>query len=105
MREGFERKVWIVSPTTLMATLHTLRAVLKDARMQAQAGEIRRELGLLHGDLERLTTRVADLDRHFEQARQDLEGVRVSARKAGRRAERLEAFDFGPEEDRPAAAE
>ncbi len=94
VRDGFARRVWIVSPTTLMATLQTLRAVLKDARMQRQAAEIRRELGLLHKDLDRLTGRVGDLDRHFERARQDLEGVRVSARKAGRRAERLEAFEF-----------
>ena len=47
-------RVWIVSPTTCMATLHTLRAVLKDARLRAEAHAIRRELGLLHKDVERL---------------------------------------------------
>ena len=44
VREGFEARVWIVSPTTCMATLNTMRAVLKDARMREQAGEIRRAL-------------------------------------------------------------
>ena len=37
--------VWIVSPTTtLMATLNTVRAVLKDARMREQAGIIQAEV-------------------------------------------------------------
>ncbi|WP_116133066.1 DNA recombination protein RmuC [Tropicimonas sp. IMCC34043] len=94
VREGFAARVWIVSPTTCMATLNTLRAVLKDARMRAQAGAIRRELGLLFGDVERLGARVEALDRHFSQASKDLAEIRISAEKAGRRAQRLEAFDF-----------
>ncbi len=44
VREGFAARVWIVSPTTCMATLNTMRAILKDARMRDQAGAIRREL-------------------------------------------------------------
>ena len=48
VREGFALRVWIVSPTTCMATLNTMRAVLKDARMREQAGAIRKTLGLLH---------------------------------------------------------
>ena len=51
VREGFALRVWIVSPTTCMATLTTLRAVLKDARLKAEAHAIRRELGLLGKDL------------------------------------------------------
>ena len=35
---GFSARVWIVSPTTCMATLNTMRAILKDARMREQAG-------------------------------------------------------------------
>jgi DNA recombination protein RmuC len=99
VREGFAARVWIVSPTTCMATLHTLRAVLKDARMRDQAGAIRAELGLLYKDLERLGDRVSNLDRHFGQAAKDLGEIRVSAEKAGRRAQRLDSFDFG--EDTP----
>jgi len=37
VREGFALRVWIVSPTTCMATLNTMRAVLKDARMRTGA--------------------------------------------------------------------
>lgn len=48
VREGFAAKVWIVSPTTCMAVLNTMRAVLKDARMREQAGAIRKELAELY---------------------------------------------------------
>jgi len=94
VREGFAARVWIVSPTTCMATLNTMRAILKDARMREQAGAIRRELGLLFGDVERLGARVENLDRHFSQAAKDISEIKISADKAGRRARRLDNFDF-----------
>ena len=94
VREGFEKRVWIVSPTTCMATLNTMRAILKDARMREQAGAIRKELGNLNKDVERLATRVGNLDRHFTQARRDVEEIKVSSEKAAKRAGRLHNFDF-----------
>ncbi|WP_171177264.1 DNA recombination protein RmuC [Ruegeria sp. HKCCD8929] len=94
VREGFAARVWIVSPTTCMATLNTMRAILKDARMREQAGAIRKELGMLHKDVERLGDRVANLDRHFGQAAKDISDIKISAEKAGRRAQRLDNFDF-----------
>nr|WP_309503038.1 DNA recombination protein RmuC [uncultured Roseovarius sp.] len=94
VREGFAARVWIVSPTTCMATLNTMRAILKDARMREQAGAIRRELGLLFADVERLGSRVENLDRHFGQASKDIAEIKISSDKAGRRARRLDNFDF-----------
>ena len=94
VREGFTARVWIVSPTTCMATLNTMRAILKDARMREQAGAIRKELAYLHGDVDRLGTRVENLDRHFHQASKDITEIKISAEKAGRRAKRLDEFDF-----------
>ena len=104
VREGFTAKVWIVSPTTCMATLNTMRAVLKDARMREQAGAIRKELAALYQDVDRLGTRVGNLDRHFAQAAKDIEEIKISAEKAGKRAHRLDNFDFeelAPEPDTP----
>jgi len=102
VRDGFAARVWIVSPTTCMATLNTMRAILKDARMREQAGAIRRELGLLYADMDRLGTRVENLDRHFGQASKDIADIKISADKAGRRARRLDNFDFEElEKDEP----
>jgi DNA recombination protein RmuC len=98
VREGFALKVWIVSPTTCMATLNTLRAILKDARMREQAGAVRRELQLLLDDVRRLADRVDKLDTHFAQAQTDLRDIRISGEKVMRRAERLDSFDFAEAE-------
>lgn len=94
VRDGFAAKVWIVSPTTCMATLNTMRAVLKDARMREQAGAIRTTLRLLHRDVELIVGRVDKLTTHFNQARDDLEGIGTAAERAGKRAARLDNFDF-----------
>ena len=94
VREGFAVKVWIVSPTTCMATLHTMRAVLKDARMREQAGVIRSTLRSLHRDVELVVERVDKLNVHFNQARADLDGIGTAAERAGKRAARLDNFDF-----------
>ncbi len=107
VREGFAARVWIVSPTTCMATLNTMRAILKDARMREQAGAIRKTLRQLHRDVEIVVERVGKLDTHFRQARDDLDGITTAAERAGKRAERLDNFDFeelAPDETPPPMA-
>ncbi len=94
VREGFSARVWIVSPTTCMATLNTMRAILKDARMREQAGAIRKTLKMLHRDVEIVVEKVDKLNTHFGQARADLDGINVAAERAGKRATRLDNFDF-----------
>ena len=101
VREGFSARVWIVSPTTCMATLHTMRAILKDARMREQAGAIRKTLRHLHRDVEIVVERVDKLNTHFNQAKGDLEGLNTAAERAGKRAARLDNFDFEELEAEP----
>jgi DNA recombination protein RmuC len=101
VRAGFDARVWIVSPTTCMATLNTMRAILKDARMKEQAGAIRATLKHLHRDMELVVERVDKLNTHFGQARKDLEGISTAAERAGKRAARLDNFDFEELEDVP----
>ena len=104
VREGFDARVWIVSPTTCMATLNTMRAILKDARMREQAGAIRATLRQLHRDVELVVERVEKLSTHFHQARGDLDGITTAAERAGKRAARLDNFDFeeiAPEDGAP----
>ncbi|MFK7763479.1 MAG: DNA recombination protein RmuC [Roseobacter sp.] len=94
VRKGFDARVWIVSPTTCMATLNTMRAILKDARMREQAGAIRKTLKQLHRDVELVVERVGKLDTHFRQAQKDVHEISTAAERAGKRATRLDNFDF-----------
>jgi DNA recombination protein RmuC len=95
VEETFRWRVWIVSPTTLMATLTTVRAVLKDVHLREQAHIIQGELRGLLGDVGRLDERVAKLQRHFEQAAEDVRQIRISTEKVSKRAERIEELQVG----------
>lgn len=92
---SYRAKVWIVSPTTLMATLNTVRAVLKDAKMREQAGVIQREVGVLTEDIGRLDGRIESLSRHFKQANEDIDGIKVSSTKISRRIQKIEDIQLG----------
>jgi DNA recombination protein RmuC len=92
---SYRSKVWIVSPTTLMATLNTVRAVLKDVTMREQAGVIQKEVCTLIEDIARLDDRIESLARHFEQASKDIGDVRISSGKISRRIEKIEDLQLG----------
>lgn len=90
VEEGFRRRVYIVSPTTLMATLNTVRAVLKDARMREQAHIIQTEIGKMMEDVKRLDKRVEALSTHFDQAQKDVKEIRTSTEKIIKRGDSIE---------------
>ena len=94
VREGFSKRVWIVSPTTCMATLNTIRAILKDAKFKEHSSKIRENLSLLFKDVSRLGDRIENLDKHFSLANKDLEEVKVSAKKVTGRADRIDSLNF-----------
>lgn len=94
VQDAFRRRVWIVSPTTLMATLNTVRAVLKDASMREQAHVIQAEVGRLLEDVNRLDDRVGKLDRHFAQASDDIRQIRISTDKVTKRSERIQEIEL-----------
>ena len=99
IEESYRARVWIVSPTTLMATLNTVRAVLKDVRMREQAGVIQDEVLAMMKDVGRLDERVGKLQRHFDQAGEDIRQIRISAEKVSKRGERIEELQFEDEPD------
>ncbi len=104
IEESFRRRVWIVSPTTLMATLNTVRAVLKDATMREQAGLIQVEVRKLLDDVGRLDKRVDNLDGHFNLALKDIREIKISSEKVVKRGDHIEDIELGkdgPAEDLP----
>ena len=93
--ESHKRKVYLVSPTTLMATLTTVRAILRDVEMRKQASVIQSEVGILLVDVGRLSERVSSLDRHFRQASADIDQIKTSAGKIDSRGNRIQDLDLG----------
>ena len=99
VREGFSKRVWIVSPTTCMATLNTIRGVLKDATLKENSSKIRENLNQLFKDVSRLGDRINNLDKHFSLASKDLDEVKVSAKKVTSRADKFDSLDFGDDKN------
>ncbi|MGI5845654.1 MAG: DNA recombination protein RmuC [Alphaproteobacteria bacterium] len=91
------KKVFIVSPATLWATLNTIRAILSDIKIKQVASHIKKELDLLLMDLSRLSERAARVESHFKMTEKDIEDLQISIRKITPRAEKLKELDFGEE--------
>jgi DNA recombination protein RmuC len=90
------KRVWIVSPTTLMAVLNTARAVLKDVETRKQIHVIRDALTRLGQDFRRFEERMKRLADHIRQAHQDAEDVQSSSRKITQHFQRIEAAELEP---------
>jgi len=103
--ESHKRKVYLVSPTTLMATLTTVRAILRDVEMRKQASLIQREVGMLLKDVRRIDDRVKHLDTHFGQVTKDVAEIKTSTHKIVTRSERIEGLDLGEGETSVASIE
>jgi DNA recombination protein RmuC len=90
--------VMVVSPNILMLAVTTMQTVMKDVRMREQADLIRKEVGVLVGDVKRLGERVTNLQRHFTQTETDLKEITVSTDKIIARGEKIEKVELAPPE-------
>jgi DNA recombination protein RmuC len=91
---AMQRRVWIVSPTTMMAVLNTARAVLKDVETRKQVHIIKDELAKLGREFARFDQRMKKLADHIRQAHEDAEQVRVTSDKITRRFEQIERVEL-----------
>jgi DNA recombination protein RmuC len=98
VEKAFRARVVIVSPSTLWATLNTVRAVLKDVEMREQAGIIQKEVHILLEDVTRLDKRVSSLQKHFDLAEKDIREIQTSAGKITRRGEDIISKDLSESE-------
>lgn len=104
VREAHGARVWVVSPTTMMAVLNTARAVLKDEATRKQVHIIRHHLTGLSKDFERFQTRMDKLARHVAQANHDVEDINTSARKISTRFRRIEQVELDEKREPPNGA-
>ena len=91
---AMNKRVWLVSPTTLMAVLNTARAVLKDVEMRKQVHIIKDELGKLSKDFERFDVRMKKLADNIRQAHENAQDVHVSSQKITNRFKQIERVEL-----------
>ena len=97
--EAARRGVWVVSPATLWAVLTTMRGLMRDLRLQAEAQRVRHEVDRLADDVSRLDRRVAALRGHFAAMQSDVAEIETTTARIARRGEAIRLADL------PAAAE
>jgi len=98
VEEAQRARVWMVSPTTLMAVLTTARAVLKDSATRKQVHVIQEHLVNLAKDFERFRKRMDNLSKHIQQANKDVDEVHTSAKKISSRFEKIEKVELKDED-------
>jgi DNA recombination protein RmuC len=87
-------KVWLVSPSTLMAVLTTAKAVLKDDATRKQVHIIQKHLHALADDFQRFEKRMDKLSKHIDLAHQDVNEVNTSAKKITSRFQKIESVEM-----------
>ncbi len=87
-------KVWLVSPSTLMAVLTTAKAVLKDDATRKQVHIIQKHLHFLSEDFQRFEKRMDKLSKHIDLAYQDVSEVNTSAKKITSRFQKIESVEI-----------
>lgn len=94
VEEAHAARVWLVSPTTLMAILTTVLAVIKDEEREKNSDILRKHLSLLSKDFGRFGDRMDALSKHIRQANDDVEKVQTSARKISAHFQKIERVDL-----------
>ncbi len=91
---AMQRRVWVVSPTTLMAVLNTARAVMKDVETRKQVHIIQDELGKLGKEFGRFDERMKKLADHIRQAHEDAQDVQITSQKISKRFISIERVEL-----------
>jgi DNA recombination protein RmuC len=91
---AMNKRVWVVSPTTLMAVLNTARAVLKDVETRKQVHVIKEELGKLSKDFGRFDQRMKKLADNIRQAHENAQDVHISSQKITARFAQIERVEL-----------
>lgn len=80
-----KRKVWLVSPTTLMSTLTIIQTIVKNMERDKQASLIVTELKILANEFERYVERWIRLEKAAENLTKDIKDVTITSSKISRK--------------------
>ena len=94
VEESQKKRVWMVSPTTLMAVLTTARAVIKDDATRKQVHLIQEHLSKLSVEFDRFGKRMENLSKHIGQAHKDVGDVKITADKINRQFISIEKVEL-----------
>ncbi len=93
IKEAYNKKVWITSPTTLMSTLTTIGMILKNIERDKYAKVIHEELNKLSFEFARYKERWDKLSRSIDTVTKDVKEINVTTEKITKRFNSINSVD------------
>lgn len=91
---SYEKKVWITSPTTMMAILTTIQAIVQNIKQSEYALEIQKELNLLSIEFERYENRWNVLERDINKITKDVKDISNTSNKISKKFDNIKNVDI-----------
>lgn len=91
---AYKKKVWLTSPTTLMATLTTIQVMVKNQEQQKYAHQIQTELIKLGKDFGLFKDRWEKLGKHLDQVTKDTKDVEIIQNKISKKFQNISDVKF-----------
>ncbi|MGL4373817.1 MAG: DNA recombination protein RmuC, partial [Turicibacter sp.] len=93
------KRVWLVSPTTLMSTLTTIQVILNNLERDRHALVIQQELNKLGEEFKRYKDRWDKLSKHIESVSKDVKDIHITTEKIGTRFESISNVELEFDEE------
>ncbi|KXB44357.1 hypothetical protein HMPREF3188_01252 [Tissierellia bacterium KA00581] len=90
---AYNKRVWITSPTTMMAILTTIQAVSQNLKQSQYALEIQKELNLLSVEFERYTKRWQALEKDINKVSKDVKDIFTTSSKITKKFDTIKNVD------------
>ena len=94
LKEAYQKKVWITSPTTLMSTLTTVAMIIKNMERDKYAKVIQIELNKLAIDFGRYKERWDKLSRSIDTVSKDVKDIHVTTEKITKRFDSIHQVEI-----------
>jgi DNA recombination protein RmuC len=94
---AYKKNVWMASPTTLMALLTTIQAIVRDIKTQKQAKKIQEELIKLSKNFSLYRDRWEKFIKNIDGVSAEAKKIHITTQKISNAFERIEKVDFDKE--------
>jgi len=94
LKEAYNKKVWITSPTTLMSTLSIISMILKNMERDKYAKVIHEELNKLSFEFDRYKERWDKLSRNIDTVNKSVKELHTTSEKISKRFDSINKVDI-----------
>lgn len=94
---SYQQKVYLVSPTTLMAYITAIKAIYLGQQRDEKVAQMQQEFIKLAKEFDRFSERWASVEKDFDRTYKNIQSVNVTTDKIVRRFKQIESVEFEEE--------